>query len=74
MKVFRITLFLLLLITTLPLKAQLRGYVIDEATGDSIPYASCIYRGHNVAVASNNKEEYNIASHEGRMITLSADG
>ena len=37
----------------LPMKAQLRGYIIDEATGDSIPYASAIYRGHNVAVASN---------------------
>ena len=74
MKVFRITLFLLLLITTLPLKAQLRGYVIDEATGDSIPYASCIYRGHNVAVASNINGEFTIARHEGWVLTFSAVG
>ena len=74
MKVFRITFLLLLLITTLPLKAQLRGYVIDEATGDSIPYASCIYRGHNVAVASNINGEFTIARHEGWVLTFSAVG
>ena len=74
MKVFRITLFLLLLLMTLPVKAQLRGYVIDEATGDSIPYASCIYRGHNVAVASNINGEFTIARHEGWVLTFSAVG
>ena len=42
MKFFRITLLLLLLTMVLPMKAQLRGYIIDEATGDSIPYASAI--------------------------------
>ena len=74
MKVFRITFLLLLLITTLPLKAQLRGYVIDEATGDSIPYASAIYRGHNVAVASNINGQFTIARHEGWVLTFSAVG
>ena len=74
MKFFRITLFLLLLLMTLPVKAQLRGYVIDEATGDSIPYASCIYRGHNVAVASNINGEFTIARHEGWVLTFSAVG
>ncbi|MCI6829332.1 MAG: DUF5686 and carboxypeptidase regulatory-like domain-containing protein [Prevotella sp.] len=74
MKVFRITLFLLLLFMVLPMKAQLRGYVIDEATGDSIPYASCIYRGHNVAVASNINGEFTIARHEGWVLTFSAVG
>ena len=59
---------------TLPVKAQLRGYVIDEATGDSIPYASCIYRGHNVAVASNINGEFTIARHEGWVLTFSAVG
>ena len=74
MKFFRITLFLLLLFVVLPMKAQLRGYVIDEATGDSIPYASCIYRGHNVAVASNINGEFTIARHEGWVLTFSAVG
>ncbi|MGM9777600.1 MAG: DUF5686 family protein [Prevotella sp.] len=74
MKVFRITLFLLLLFMVLPMKAQLRGYIIDEATGDSIPYASCIYRGHNVAVASNINGHFTIARHEGWVLTFSAVG
>ena len=74
MKVFRITLLLLLLTMVLPMKAQLRGYIIDEATGDSIPYASCIYRGHNVAVASNINGQFTIARHEGWVLTFSAVG
>ena len=74
MKVFRITLVLLLLFMVLPMKAQLRGYIIDEATGDSIPYASAIYRGHNVAVASNINGQFTIARHEGWVLTFSAVG
>ncbi|MCI7578985.1 MAG: DUF5686 and carboxypeptidase regulatory-like domain-containing protein [Prevotella sp.] len=74
MKVFRITLLLLLLTMVLPMKAQLRGYIIDEATGDSIPYASAIYRGHNVAVASNINGQFTIARHEGWVLTFSAVG
>ena len=58
----------------LPMKAQLRGYIIDEATGDSIPYASAIYRGHNVAVASNINGQFTIARHEGWVLTFSAVG
>ena len=56
------------------MKAQLRGYIIDEATGDSIPYASAIYRGHNVAVASNINGQFTIARHEGWVLTFSAVG
>lgn len=74
MKFFRITLLLILLTMVLPMKAQLRGYIIDEATGDSIPYASAIYRGHNVAVASNINGQFTIARHEGWVLTFSAVG
>ena len=31
----------------------LTGHVFDEQTGDTIPFASCIYQGHGVAVASS---------------------
>ena len=65
---------MLLLTMVLPMKAQLRGYIIDEATGDSIPYASAIYRGHNVAVASNINGQFTIARHEGWVLTFSAVG
>ena len=65
---------MLLLTVVLPIKAQLRGYVIDDATGDSIPYASVIYKGHQVAVASNVNGYYSIARHNGWVLTFSAVG
>lgn len=58
----------------LPLRAQITGHIIDDETGDSIPYASVIYRGHNVAVASNLSGYYSIARHEGWTLTFSAVG
>lgn len=73
----RIAYFLLslLLLITLPSRSQqLSGYVIDGATGDSIPYASVIYKGHNVAVASNLSGHYKIARHDGWQLTFSAVG
>lgn len=66
---------LLFLLTVLPLRAQqLSGYIIDDETGDSIPYASAVYRGHNVAVASNLSGRYSIARHNGWQLTFSAVG
>ena len=65
---------LFLLMLAMPLRAQISGYIIDEETGDSIPYASVIYKGHNVAVASNINGRYTIARHEGRALTFSAVG
>ncbi|MGN1262849.1 MAG: DUF5686 family protein, partial [Prevotella sp.] len=63
------------MLATLPLNAQqLSGYIIDDATGDSIPYASAVYRGHNVAVASNINGRYSIARHNGWQLTFSAVG
>lgn len=59
----------------LPLRAQqLTGYVIDGETGDSIPYASVIYKGRNVAVVSNLSGRYTIARHDGWQLTFSAVG
>ena len=75
MRINRITYFLLLLLfVALPLKAQISGYIIDDATGDSIPYASVIYRGHNVAVASNLSGHYTIERHNGWQLTFSSVG
>lgn len=59
----------------MPLRAQLiTGYIIDDATGDSIPYASAVYKGHNVAVASNLSGRYRIERHNGWQLTFSAVG
>ncbi len=62
------------MLTALPLHAQLTGYVIDDATGDSIPYASVIYKGHDIAVVSNLSGRYSIARHDGWQLTFSAVG
>ena len=72
---FRITFMLwLLMLLALPLKAQIKGYIIDDETGDSIPYASVVYKGHNIAVASNMGGHYQIERHDGWTLTFSAVG
>lgn len=63
-----------LILLALPLRAQISGHIIDDETGDSIPYASAVYRGHNVAVASNLSGYYTIARHNGWTLTFSAVG
>ena len=50
------------------------GYVIDEATGDTIPRASITYKGHNLAAVSDTKGFYAIERHEGWNLTFSALG
>ena len=60
---------------TLQLHAQqITGYVTDAETGDSIPYASVVYKGHQVNAISNGEGRYSITRHEGWNITFSAVG
>ena len=54
-----------LLVVAMPIKAQISGYIIDAENGDSIPFASVIYNGNGVAVASNIGGRYSIARHNG---------
>ena len=53
---------------------QITGFVFDEETGDSIPYASVLYKGHHIAVASDTEGRFTIARHEGWALTFSAVG
>ena len=53
---------------------QIRGVVTDAETGDSIPMASIVYKGHKVAAVSDIGGRYTIARHEGWNITFSAIG
>lgn len=53
---------------------QITGYVTDVETGDSIPYASVVYKGHHINAISNGEGRYSIARHEGWNITFSAVG
>ncbi len=59
----------------LPMVAQqLTGIVTDAETGDSIPFASIVYKGHHVAAVSSLSGRYSIARHEGWNLTFSAVG
>ncbi|MBQ9204403.1 MAG: carboxypeptidase-like regulatory domain-containing protein [Prevotella sp.] len=53
---------------------QISGVITDAENGDSIPYASVVYRGHHVAVISNIDGEYAITRHQGWYLTFSAVG
>lgn len=54
--------------------AQVKGVVIDAATGDSIPFASVAYKGHNVSAISDASGRYSIQKREGWTLTFSAVG
>ncbi len=70
-----IVISLLSLLLGLPLCAQqLSGVVIDAETGEPIPYASAIYRGHNVAKVSDINGQFSIDRHAGWNLTFSAVG
>ena len=70
--IFSIILFLL---SSMPLSAQqIKGTITDGETGETIPYASVIYKGHHVAVISDIDGQYSIGRHEGWAITFSAVG
>ncbi|MBP5387757.1 MAG: carboxypeptidase-like regulatory domain-containing protein [Prevotella sp.] len=67
-----LTLLLLCLATTV--SAQLMGVVVDRESGDSIPMASLIYKGHHVSVACDEHGRFSIARHEGWTLTVKAVG
>ena len=63
-----------LLLFTVPSGAQITGSVTDAQTGETIPYASVVYKGHGVAVVSDIDGHYQIKRHEGWSLTFSAVG
>ena len=67
---------ILLLLAGLSLPAQplLSGYVTDAQTKDSIPYATVMYKGHNLAVVSGLDGRYTIQKKVGWTLTFSAVG
>ena len=70
-----IILLLLLLVGTLSATAQhLTGIITDADTGEGIPYASVIYKGHNTAVISDLDGNFTISRHQGWKLTFSAVG
>ncbi len=65
---------LFVLVAALPLRAQLSGSIVDDATGESIPFASVVYQGHNVASVANIEGRYKIERHNGWQLTFSSVG
>ena len=53
---------------------QITGQITDAQTGESIPFASVQYKGHNIGVASDIDGHFQIARHNGWGITFSAVG
>ncbi len=53
---------------------QITGTITDAETGESVPFASVVYKGHNVAAVSNIDGQYSISRHIGWNITFSAVG
>ena len=50
------------------------GVVVDRESGDSIPMASLIYKGHHVSVACDEHGRFSITRHEGWTLTVKAVG
>ena len=65
-----------MLLLSMPLSAQqfIKGHITDADTGEPIPYASAVYKGHNVAVISDLEGEFSIARHAGWSLTFSSVG
>ena len=73
----RIALLIIALVACIAANAQqpqISGAVIDDETGDSISFASIVYKGHNVSAVADVWGKYTIDRHEGWNITVSALG
>lgn len=53
---------------------QITGTVTDDETGDSISFASIVYKGHNISAVADVWGKYAIERHDGWNITVSAVG
>ena len=69
-------LFILLLLTlTQTVCAQLiTGVVVDEKTGENIPYPSILYKEEKTAVSGNESGHFSILRHNDEYLTFSAVG
>ena len=69
-----ILLFVLGINATLSAQQLIKGTIKDAETGEAIPFASVVYKGHNQAVISDIDGNYSIRRHLGWQITFSAVG
>lgn len=53
---------------------ELTGIIVDEATGDSIPFASAQYKKERISISSNGAGQFKIERLNGSTLTFSAMG
>ena len=53
---------------------KITGIIVDDATGDTIAFASAIYKGHHVMVSADKDGRFSIDRHNGWTLTFSALG
>ena len=71
----RIVIFMFCMLACLASFAQqIHGTITDAETGDTIAFASVVYKGHHIAAISDYNGQYKIDRHEGWNITFSAVG
>ena len=65
----------LAILAALPAVAQeLRWKIVDQQTGEGIPFSSAVYRGHHVSAKADSTGYLVIERHEGWTVTISAVG
>ncbi len=66
---------ILFVVLPVALHAQsITGHVVDEATGESISFASVQYKGHRIAAITDANGRFSITFHKGWRLTVSAVG
>lgn len=53
---------------------QITGVVVDEATGDSIPFATVQYRKDHVGITANHQGQFTLERRDGKYVTFTAVG
>lgn len=68
--------FVLFRAAVIPAAAQdiIHGYVVDQQTGDSIPYVNAVYKGMKESAAGTEAGQFRITRHNGMTLTVSAVG
>ena len=69
-----ISLTILFLVMALAAQAQVTGIVIDRESGDTIPFASLLYKGHHVTGVGEADGTFSIERHNGWTLTIKAVG
>ncbi len=73
-KIKTIITLLLLLYAAAASSQELKGFVVDRHTGDTIPFASLIYKGHHVSAPGEADGSFSIERHNGWTLTVKAVG